>query len=150
MPPTVITNEVATLATFIDSHVEVIFEPLHGALWQIDGKRLGAYSAVIGAEHLVPAENIQACPGIYQARIDKAYEVRAQFFGRSCFAVKIDSQALVHGEVDWRRGRANPDLSASPITTLQALCVALMRRLDLVSSAFDFIVTPDGDWYSWR
>ena len=149
IPETLITNDVQELAGFIDSHHEVIFKPLHGALWEADGRKLGAYTSVIDRRHLSPAEKIHACPGIYQVRVPKAFEVRAQFFGASCFAVRIDSQSLAHGHVDWRRERSNPTLRAMPIELPAAIrrqCRELMRELDLVSGAFDFIVTPSGEW----
>ena len=149
IPETVITNDVDALGHFLDAHEQVIFKPLHGALWEVEGKKLGAYTSVITRDHLSPAGKIQACPGIYQARVDKAFEVRAQFFGASCFAVTIDSQALQNANVDWRRERGNPTLSTRPIElpeTVYQQCRHLMCELDLVSGAFDFIVTPDGEW----
>lgn len=149
IPDTLITNDVHALGHFLDAHDQVIFKPLHGALWEVDGKKLGAYTCVIGRENLSPPDKIQACPGIYQARVAKAFEVRAQFFGASCFAVAIDSQAVTNANVDWRRERGNPTLLARPIElpeALHRLCLRLMRELGIVSGAFDFIVTPDDEW----
>lgn len=149
IPATMITNNVDALASFLDAHDQVIFKPLHGALWEVEGKKLGAYTTVVTREHLSPPERIRACPGIFQARVEKAFEVRAQFFGRTCFAVRIDSQQLEHAQVDWRRERGSRDLSATPIELPEACaasCLELMSELGIVSGAFDFIVTPDNEW----
>lgn len=149
IPETLITNDVEELGDFLDQHEEVIFKPLHSALWEVGEKKFGAYTSLIGRQDISPREKIQACPGIYQVRIPKAFEVRAQFFGATCFAVRIESQALDKGTVDWRRERGNPALLAEAIalpSKVEDQCRAIMRSLGLVSGAFDFIVTPSGDW----
>lgn len=149
VPDTLITNDPRALEDFLARHRGVIFKPLHGALWEVGEKKLGAYTSVVTAAHLHPEEKIRACPGIYQRRVPKRFEVRAQFFGASCFAVRINSQALAGANVDWRRERGNPGLSVEPVDLPPAVhsrCRSLMSELGLVSGAFDFIVTPDDEW----
>jgi hypothetical protein len=46
---------------------------------------------------------ISVTPGIFQAHIEKAYEVRATVVRSRIFAAKIDSQSAFATRTDWRR-----------------------------------------------
>lgn len=148
IPVTLISNEPAPIRAFLRRHPTVIYKPLHGHIWREDGREWGSYTARVTLDDLPADRLLRATPGIFQAQVAKQYEVRAQFFGDSCFAVRIDSQQIEYGEFDWRMHQHHAAMSRA-ITlppAVHAACRALMRSLGLVAGGFDFIVTPDDQW----
>ena len=147
IPPTLISNRPEAIRQFIERHDEVIYKPLRGAIWQEAGTRYGTYTTRVRIEDLPSDALLRCTPGIFQQRVAKKFEVRAQFFGASVFAIALES-GLAASPYDWRVEQGG-HLAAGAVELpplVQARCRALMRELGLVSGAFDFIVTPDDDW----
>ena len=148
IPETLISNRPEAIRSFIARHPSVIHKPLIGAAWEENDKTMSTYTARVRPEDLPGDELLRAGPGIFQAQVKKQFEVRAQFFGASCFALKIDSSRIEYGEMDWRLHQ-NGDMTdgsvALPDDVYQA-CLKQMQSLGLVAGAFDFIVTPDDEW----
>ncbi|WDE05264.1 hypothetical protein SG34_028910 [Thalassomonas viridans] len=148
IPETLISNDPKGIKAFIGSGQDTIYKPLNAFVWHEQGRNYATYTARVTAQHLPNDTLLSASPGIYQRLVPKQYEVRAQFFGRSYFAVSIDSNRLQYGELDWRLHQHQGTMSEPvelPDEIYQAAC-ALMDELGLVFGAFDFIVTPDNDW----
>ncbi|WDE12042.1 MvdC/MvdD family ATP grasp protein [Thalassomonas haliotis] len=148
IPETLISNDPKGIKAFINSGQDAIYKPLNALVWHEQGRNYATYNARVTTEHLPNDTLLSASPGIYQRLVAKQYEVRAQFFGRSCFAVSIDSNRLQYGELDWRLHQHQGTLSSPvelPDEIYQAAC-ALMDELGLVCGAFDFIVTRDDEW----
>ncbi len=148
IPDTLISNDPTAIRQFLAERECVIHKPLFGGIWHEAGKLYGSFTARVTAGDLPRDELLQAAPGIFQQQKPKAYEVRAQFFGASCFAVRIDSQRIDYGEYDWRLHQHADAASASielPDDVYRS-CRRLMKQLDLVSGGFDFIVSGDGEW----
>jgi glutathione synthase/RimK-type ligase-like ATP-grasp enzyme len=148
IPETLISNAPDAIRAFIDRHPSVIHKPLVGAAWEENDKTLSTYTARVRAEDLPNDTLLRAAPGIFQALVKKQFEVRAQFFGASYFALKIDPSRIEYGEMDWRlhqHGSMTDGSVALPEEVYQA-CQRQMRSLGLVAGAFDFIVTPDNEW----
>ena len=148
IPPTLITNRDDRLREFLASYTKVIHKPLRGYGWNEDDRRLGTYTALVTEDSLEVASDVRYTPAIFQAKIEKQFEVRAQFFGASCFAMKIDSSRITYGELDWRRFQ-NESMVAGPVVLPESVyeaCRRLMKALGLVAGAFDFIVTPENEW----
>jgi len=147
IPATLISNNPQAIRQFIASHDEVIYKPLRGTQWQQGEQTFGTYTAPVREQDL-PSDRLLRCtPGIFQRRVHKQFEVRAQFFGASCFAIALDS-AKAESAFDWRMNQGQR-LSAGRVelpSPVHAHCRALMKSLDIVSGAFDFIVTADGEW----
>lgn len=148
IPETLVSNRPEAIRAFIDRHPSVIHKPLIGAAWEENDKTLSTYTARVRSEDLPGDALLRAAPGIFQAQVKKQFEVRAQFFGASCFALKIDPARVEYGEMDWRLHQ-NGDMTdgsvALPDHVYQA-CLKQLRSLGLVAGAFDFIVTPDDEW----
>jgi hypothetical protein len=148
IPETLISNRPEAIRAFIDRHPSVIHKPLIGAAWEENDKTLSTYTARVRSEDLPGDTLLRAAPGIFQAQVKKQFEVRAQFFGASCFALKIDSTRIEYGEMDWRlhqNGNMTDGSVTLPDTVYQA-CLKQLASLGLVAGAFDFIVTPDDEW----
>jgi glutathione synthase/RimK-type ligase-like ATP-grasp enzyme len=84
-------------------------------------------------------------PGIYQALVLKAYELRVTMIGRRAFAAKVCSQERRTGRLDWRKAYAELHMEPFELPPEVAeQCFAVMQKLDIVFGCFDFIVRPDG------
>ncbi len=148
IPETLVANRPEAIRRFLDAHPDAIHKPLIGASWEENDKTLSTYTARVRPEDLPADALLRAAPGIFQAKVAKQYEVRAQFFGASYFALKIDSTRIEYGDMDWRLHQHGgmTDGSVALPDEVHAACLRQMRSLGLVAGAFDFIVTPDDEW----
>ncbi|MBN6150786.1 hypothetical protein JR065_10570 [Xanthomonas sp. AmX2] len=146
IPETLIGNDPAEIRAFLGQHADCIYKPLQGYVWLQEGRRRATYTARVREADLPNDPVLRAVPGIYQRRVEHAYEVRAQFFGRQCAAIKIDVSS--HDCLDWRlvQGAIECCERANVPEDVQIRCLALMERLGLVSAGFDFLVGSDGEW----
>lgn len=148
IPDTLVSNCPDAIRAFLDLHDRVIYKPLMGHVWREHDVTRSSYTARVSVRDLPPDQLVRAVPGIFQVQVEKQFEVRAQFFGDTSLAVRIESSQLSGGEFDWRPGQAAIS-SAEPIDVppgVHAACRALMKAIGVVSGAFDFIVTPSGQW----
>ncbi len=105
------------------------------------------YTSVVTEEHLREDQALRAAPGIYQELVPKDYELRITVIGRRVFPTKIDSQAVDEGKVDWRF--AQHEMHYEPVeipAQLERGILAMMEEFDLAYGAFDFILTPEGQY----
>lgn len=151
IPPTRISNDPARIADFIRSAPDggAIYKPLYTLHWDFeDGSRAYLPTTQVRLDDLPDNELLQLTPGIFQHRMDKAFEVRATFFGHTCVAVKINSQAQEKTKLDWRfyeSGGLSFDAHELPAAVYDK-CLKLMQKLGIVFGCFDFIVQPDGTY----
>lgn len=145
-PDTLISNNPEDIRKFLRAVKDCIYKPLNGHIWYSQGKKLSTFTSIVKEEDLPIDRVLRAAPGIFQRRIKSVYEVRAQFFGKSYAAIKID--ASKDGGVDWRFSQ-NAIERCDPIEIphlIYARCLDLMERLGIISAAFDFMVDLDGSW----
>ncbi len=144
IPRTVITNNPDEVRRFIaTTRGQVVYKASSPPRNIAPDKAL--FTVLITDEALTNLDLIRITPGIFQERIDKAYELRITVIAGRLFAVKIDSQALAETQLDWRH--AQHDVAYETVTLPTAIASkinAFMDTLGLVYGAFDFIVTPDG------
>ena len=148
VPETLISNVPSEVRDFVAGH-RAVYKPMRGASWLVEGKVHGTYTSPVSPDDLPSDELLHACPGIYQALVKKSFEVRAQFFGHTCIAVRIDSNAMEYGEYDWRRHQTTSSPNAERINLpadVSEQCLRMMHELGIVAGAFDFIVDEEGDW----
>ena len=146
---TFIGNAPERVRAFLEAHPGAIYKPLAGEIWEEGGREYATYTAEASLDALPGDALLRAAPGIYQERVTKQYEVRAQFFGATCLAVRIDARRVEYGDFDWRLNQRAGGLETAPIRLppeLHERCVRLLGALGLVAGGFDFIVTPEGDW----
>ena len=146
IPETLFSSIPEDIRTFLRRHQDCIYKPLHGHVWEADGARRATYTARVSETDLPSDPLLRAAPGIYQARVNHSHEVRAQFFGSECAAIRIEHPS--EGCIDWRR-RQHTIHACEPAhvpADLQRYCRQLMAELGLVAAGFDFLVTEDDDW----
>jgi glutathione synthase/RimK-type ligase-like ATP-grasp enzyme len=150
IPVTLCSNDPKEIRFFLLNHeIEgVVYKPLSPNFWFEEHCIKIAYTARIGFLDLPNNQALQCAPGIFQKEVKKKYELRITCFGRHLVAAKLHSQEHPDGKVDWRAIRTGT-LHIEPYTlpkSLEEKIRKFMHRLGIVFGAFDFIVTPEGDY----
>lgn len=153
VPRSLFSNNPERILKFIsDEGGKVIFKTSTPMSWRRQGEggltRIMTYSHLVVAEQVAGNPTISACSGIYQQPIAKSFEARLTVMGETCFATRIHSQENPRTLTDWRVDQAN--LRIDPMSVPPEVaegCVAFLRRLGLLMGCFDFIVTPDDEWF---
>lgn len=151
IPHTLVSNDPTKIKDFICRYKtgEVIYKTLYPLVWIEKNAMRLAYTNAIQLNDLPEDEILQSTPGIFQEKIDKAYELRVTYFGQYPVAVKLRSQEHPKGGLDWRHiptkelvieEYALPD-------SINQRCQMMMASLGIVFGCFDFIVTTGGEYY---
>lgn len=153
-PPTLATSDRDEALAFLAEHPKVIMKPLASSMVQ-GSVSLGLVPVSIpvcrldAAELMAQAaEDFEAGPVLLQPELEKAYEVRTLAFGRDVRSFRIDSQASVRGQLDWRRASGENIFSAmeTPRRIID-LCGAYLKRAGLSAGSFDFVVDAQDRWW---
>ncbi|MGW8568740.1 ATP-grasp ribosomal peptide maturase [Streptomyces niveus] len=142
VPNTVITNDPEEAREFVTSHRGgVVYKPLWNTRYRVDGQPHSVWVREVYGSEITDA--VSVCPHMFQAKVDKAFDVRVTAVGDRLFGVRIDSPDL-----DWRRRQDLMTCTAVEVPESVASTVtAYLAELRLVYGAFDFAVTASGDWY---
>jgi glutathione synthase/RimK-type ligase-like ATP-grasp enzyme len=150
IPNTLVSNNPTEIKRFIQQQKEgAIYKTLFPTFWIGESDMRLTYTREISLQHLPDDAILQTTPGIFQNKINKAYELRITYFGDHAISVKIHSQDHPKGILDWRYIPTKellieecriPDL-------IHQRCKELMKQLNLVFGCFDFIVTHDNEYY---
>jgi hypothetical protein len=129
----------------------VVYKSYRPQYWREGDERpvaLTNYTAPVDERDLRNDRALAICPGLFQQRIDKAFELRVTIMGNSVFAARIDPPEGAEDAIDWRPHRGRIRLSPFSLTDeIKARCRAYMRRAGLVFGCFDFIVSRDGETF---
>ncbi|MDY0816097.1 ATP-grasp ribosomal peptide maturase [Kitasatospora purpeofusca] len=142
VPPTLVTNIPDDAREFIKAHDRVVFKTLRWTPYHQGGTGMTTWTEPVAAAEI--DERITVVPHLFQARIDKAADIRVIVAGTRVFAVRIDSDLL-----DWRLDYAA--LTYTVITLPESLQNTLLDYLEhfrLVSGSFDLALDHDGN-YHW-
>jgi glutathione synthase/RimK-type ligase-like ATP-grasp enzyme len=139
LPPTLITNEPAAARAFVEEHGAVVTKMLVPLSQTMDGSGPFVYTSPVDEEDLADAEGLRSAPMIFQARVEKSYEVRAIVVDKRVFAAAVDPGAL-----DWRLGAGGEWRELSLPRAVERAAVRLVESLGLVTGALDFIVDERG------
>lgn len=148
VPDTLVTNRADELRSFVAEREAVVTKSFHGSMWTTqhrDGRRqtYANYTALLDPE-LIDGRSVAVCPSIYQACINKKFELRILLCGSTLMAVKIDSQLSSRTLIDFRPGQSSLPLEEYELPAeVQSKILKFARRLGIVFGSFDFIVTPD-------
>jgi len=144
VPEAIVTNDMRAADQFL-SGPQSIAKPLREALLDGEPERV-IFTSRVARASLRDARTFGAAPMILQREIAKHADVRVTVVGDRVFAAAIYSQGSPETEVDWRRGGSG-DLPYQVITLpdpLSALCVQLVKSLDLRFGAIDLVWDEDG------
>lgn len=104
------------------------------------------YTRLLSTLDLGDLSGIDHAPHLFQAYLPKAFEVRLIVVGDQMFAVRIDAGSE-RARIDWRSDY--PALSYAIIATppeVRSSVATYLTNAGLAFGAFDFVVTPDGEW----
>jgi glutathione synthase/RimK-type ligase-like ATP-grasp enzyme len=150
VPETLVSNDPEHIKAFLREHdtTGAIFKVFKPITWHAGHQVATVFTHRVDVDVLPLDPMLQLSPGIFQAYVPKAFELRVTCMGAEQFAARLDSQATQHGGLDWRL----EPLESLPIAALDLpdriarRCRALMERLGLVFGCFDLIVTPAGEY----
>ncbi|WP_405795253.1 ATP-grasp ribosomal peptide maturase [Streptomyces sp. NBC_01506] len=142
VPNTVITNDPEEAREFVASrHGGVVYKPLWNTPYRVEGQPHSVWVREVHGSEITDA--VSVCPHMFQAKVDKAFDVRVTAVGDRLVGVRIDSPDL-----DWRRRQ---DLmTCTPVDVPEPVARAVtdyLAGLRLTYGAFDFAVTTAGDRY---
>ncbi|GHJ39168.1 ATP-grasp ribosomal peptide maturase [Streptomyces sp. TS71-3] len=147
IPPTLITNRPDDIRAFTaDTGGDVVCKPVASPVLIEDGQLKSVYTQRLSLSDLDDLRGIDTTAHLFQAWVDKDYEVRLTVVGARLLAAAIHAGSDAAHE-DWRS-----DYGALSYTTttvpehVAAGMRRLMKRLGLSYGAADFIVSPDGRW----
>lgn len=146
VPRTLITNDPDAAREFGDAvGGPLVFKPFAPVRGTVGGESVAAYTSIVGAEDLSHPD-VATTAHLFQEWVPKAYEVRLTAVGGRIFATEIHTDSAA-GHVDWRSDYAGHRYRVcDPPASVAAGVRRTMDALGLPYGAFDFVVTPDGEW----
>jgi hypothetical protein len=142
-PDTIISNDPTAISEFLDNHTGAgIYKPL---TWYFEPPDKILFTNSITTEFVAQnGASVERAPGIFQPRIQKAFELRITIVEQKVFPVRVESQVLDGAQLDWRRKQLDLTYRSHSLDTLfEERLLNFHRSLGLVYGAYDFIVTPD-------
>lgn len=153
VPETLFSNDPDAIADFHRRHdSNIVYKCFYGNSWKLEdgSERIYAMNRTVPVlpEDLEHRAALSAAPGIFQRRIEKAFELRVTAMGRTLIAARIDSQKHEATREDWRSGQHLLEIEPFDLPEdVAGRCRRYMREAGLNFGCFDFIVTPEGDYY---
>lgn len=150
IPDTLMSNDPAEIRRFVAEKEKkgVVYKTFFPSRWELaDGGRAFLPTTEISLDALPDDDILRLTPGIFQAKVPKAYEIRVTVMGRECVGARIDAQTSETGRQDWRFDLGG-DVSVGEMTLPEETrkkCLELMDRLGLVFGCFDLVVTPHSE-----
>lgn len=119
----------------------MVYKPVWNTPYRIGDQPHSVWVREVHGHEITSA--VAVCPHIFQAKVDKAFDVRVTAVGDRLTGTRIDSPDL-----DWRYRQ---DLMrCTPIAIPEAVADSIASYLadfGLTFGAFDFAVTADRAWY---
>jgi ATP-grasp ribosomal peptide maturase len=144
VPDTLITNDADEARRFAKEYGQVVYKPLSAVgVSEEDEYRL-VYANQVSADDIT--DTVAATAHLFQAWVDKAYEVRLTVVDDDFFAVRIDADSSA-AAIDWRTDYDHLRYSLIDIPNeIRHSVSGLLDMLMLRFAALDFVVTPSGEW----
>lgn len=146
VPRTLVTNDhraAQEFATAIDR--QIVCKTLSSLVLSEDGQPRITYTTPIDPANVAP-DSLATTAHLLQERIPKRHDARVTIVGDRPFAVAIHAGTDA-ARIDWRADY--DELNYTPIDPPEHIVASMSRYLrafGLTFGAFDFTVTPQGDW----
>ena len=154
VPNTCFSNRQEDIVTMARQHDELVLKPIEssGIFDEDKSQEYVFYTQKVTSETILnaPKEAFTQTVTFVQNYIPKSFELRVTVVAGKVFGCKIESQHLPEdkGKVDWRQGNEN-DLRYAPYhipDDISQKCLRFLGLMNLNFGAFDFIVTPSGEF----
>jgi len=150
IPRTLITNKAEVAREFFHQVEGKMVSKLLSALGYSMSERpaMFLYTNTVQEEDLEDAESLRYCPMVFQEKIPKEKELRVVYVNGKTFVGALHSDNYNEASVDWRKPGVevgaweDHQLPEELVNRLQVF----MGTLGLSFGAFDFIVTPSGEY----
>ncbi len=147
-PTTLFSNDPKKVLDFVARQPQkrCIYKPFS---WYSEAPDRQLFTNVVTQKKLLANKNaIRRAPGIFQEVISKKYELRITVVKNEIFAARIDSQVCAETKVDWRRNQLGLKYTVEPYipTSLRKSLLKFHSSIGLVYGAYDFILTPEGNY----
>ncbi len=148
IPPTLITNRPdAVRALAAQTAGPLICKPIASPVLIEDGQLKTVYTERLTAADLEDLQGIETTAHLFQAWVDKAYEVRLTVIGRRMFAAAVHAGSPA-ARIDWRSDYGS--LTYTPTQVPDDVVAAVLRMMDILQlryGAADFVVDPAGKYW---
>ncbi len=149
IPPTLVTNDPEQLREFATSvGPKLVCKPLYEGWIPLRAGELGFWTSAFSVVRDDELAELSGEPYLFQALVDKSYDVRVTVIGGNAYAVGIGSQASPDSEVDWRRGdvdRLDHWIEELP-SEVAGQCIELVADYGLLFGAIDLARRADGTY----
>jgi ATP-grasp ribosomal peptide maturase len=147
VPRTLITNDVAEARAFASSVGQVVYKPLSPARPPGPEEHSMLYTSVVEPRHLAEdGDAVGVTMTLFQERIACQHAIRLTVVDGQMFAAAIHAHSSA-AALDWRTDQAHLSYSHTEVPPPVAAGVrTLMTALQLRFGAFDFLLTPEGEW----
>lgn len=148
VPPTLVTNSAGAARRFATgARAGGVVTKMLGApgIFELGGRRV-AFTSRVNAADLADLRGIEVTAHQFQHWVTKRYEVRVIVIGEQVFPVAIHAGSAA-ARIDWRADyKALRYELVDPPAQVVAGIELVMKELSLSYGAFDFVVTPAGEW----
>ncbi|MDP9120565.1 MAG: hypothetical protein M3O15_04225, partial [Acidobacteriota bacterium] len=146
VPPTLLSNDPERIRRFLSELPDgAIYKSFNPIQWEREDEVATLWTSEIVAGDLPEDDVLRLTPGIFQAKVAKAHELRVTIIGAHVVTARLLSQEQAATHLDWRAAGATLRIEPDRLPAgIERACLALMERLGILFGCFDFIVTPDG------
>lgn len=146
VPNTLITNSKTALLKFYEQcDRDIIIKPIGQTRLSRGDSAQFIYTNKLTRYVLDDIGQYDLTPCIYQANVEKDYELRITVVGDKVFTASIDSQVDEDTITDWRR-KSKAFVKAEIPKDIELMCVNLVSALNLKFGAIDMIRTKNGNY----
>ncbi|MEU5235581.1 ATP-grasp ribosomal peptide maturase [Streptomyces lydicus] len=146
VPRSLITNDPDAAKDFAGSlDGPLVYKPFFHVRGTVHGQTAAVYASIVAPDAL-PHAGIATTAHLFQEWVPKAYEVRLTAVAGQIFAAEIHAESDA-GHIDWRSDYGSHTYRVcDPPPETAAGVLRMLDRLGLPYGAFDFVVTPGGEW----
>jgi len=145
IPNTIISNNPTDIKSFINDNNKCIIKPISQGLQITQEGAFSIYTSEIEDTNLLKDNHLFESPILIQNKIENYRDIRATVIGKNILAVEIEK--INTENVDWRTPNINKIYRVHTLPKdLESLIYKLHKVLNLIYSAFDFILTPNGEY----
>lgn len=150
IPQTLITNDPGAVRAFFHQvHGKMVTKLLTALSRSMESDdSFFLYSSAVHEEDLQHVDSLRYCPMVFQEQVTKQLELRVVFVQGQVFVGALEASVYQDSTVDWRRPGVtigawqHHELPAELVDRI----TVMMARLGLLYGAFDFILTPSGEY----
>ncbi len=146
IPETLITNSKAEVVDFfLKNNKQIIIKPLSQTKIENADSPKFIFTNRVTENQINNLEKFDLTPCIFQKEIQKDYEIRVTVVGDKVFSAAVDSQSETETKIDWRKKKLIFKKIELP-KSIEALCIAIVKRLNLSFGAIDLIKQKNGNY----